>query len=287
MNTETVETGVTQLIHAAREGDRAYMGQLAELAEARLLPYIYRLTLNHDVAQELCQQTLVKMVESLERLDRVDRFWCWLYRHAMGEVQHYFRDRTRRQRVALDAQHEDRLAQYVARRSEDGLDQAARLELSDIIFDAITELRLVYRNVIILRCYEDLSYAEIGEHMACKELRARVLFYRAKHALKQRLAKRGYRKEVLLTALSLFGLVTLPGAGVITPFAVKATSLQVGLMGSLMGAMGTKIGLMLSAAFCVALTSMTLDSLLLGVGLVGLAGLAIVVALYIDSLSSR
>ena len=287
MNTETVDTGVTQLIHAAREGDRVCMGQLAELAEARLLPYIYRLTLNHDLAQELCQQTLVKMVESLGQLERVDRFWCWLYRHAMGQVQHYFRDRTRRHRVAMDAQSEERLAQYGTRRPEDGLDQAARLELSDIIIDAIMELRLVYRNVIILRCYEDLSYAEIGEHMACKELRARVLFYRAKRALKRQLAERGYRKEALLTALGLFGLVTLPGPGVTTTCAVKAASLQVGLMGSLMGAMGTKIGLMLSATFCVALTSFTLDSLLLGVGVLGLAGLAIVVALYIDSLSSR
>ena len=139
----------------------------------------------------------------------------------------------------MDAQHEDRLTHYVAR-PEEGLDQAARLELSDIIFDAITELRLVYRNVIILRCYDGLSYAEIGEHMACKELRARVLFYRAKRALKQRLAERGYRKEALLTALGLFGLATLPGPGVTTTCAVKAASLHVGLTGSLIGALGTR-----------------------------------------------
>ena len=87
--------------------------------------------------------------------------------------------------------------------------------------------------------------------------------------------------------MGLFGLVTLPGAGVTTTCAVKAASLQVGLMGSLMGAMGTKIGLRVSANFCVALTSFTLDSLLKRVGLVGLAGLVIGVGLYIDSLSSQ
>ncbi len=51
------------------------MGQLAELAEPRLLTYIFRLTLNRDISEELCQKTLVKMVQSLRSLEHIDRFW--------------------------------------------------------------------------------------------------------------------------------------------------------------------------------------------------------------------
>ena len=69
--------GLAAIITKARQGDRTSMGQLAEVAEPRLLTYIFRLTLNKDLSEELCQKTLVKMVQSLKTLKNIDRFWNW------------------------------------------------------------------------------------------------------------------------------------------------------------------------------------------------------------------
>ena len=164
------------IIKKAQQGDRTSMGQLVEAAEPRLLTYIFRLTLSQDLSEELCQKTLVKMVQSLETLKNVDKFWYWLLRHAMGEVQHYYRDQKRRREVEFEALNREYFKQYVARNHHDGLDESARIELSEIIYDAVAQLKFTYRIILILRCYEQLSFAEIAQLMNCKDFGARVLF---------------------------------------------------------------------------------------------------------------
>src|SRR4030043_142590 len=102
------------LICQAKLGDRGAMDCLAETARQRLYAYIYRLTLNHDLAQDLLQETLLKMVESIRDLEHPEGFWCWLFRTALGNVQHYYRDQVRGQQIALSSLSRKRLSDYLA-----------------------------------------------------------------------------------------------------------------------------------------------------------------------------
>jgi len=101
MNSSDHVNDWARLIEGARQGDSACLSQLAERVEHRLLGYLYRLTLNYDLSQELTQQTLLKMIRSIDTLEHVDRFWGWLFRSAMGELQHHFRDTQRRQKAEM------------------------------------------------------------------------------------------------------------------------------------------------------------------------------------------
>ena len=175
----------------------------------------------------------------------------------MGEVQHYYRDRKRRHEAEMEVLNQEYFKQYVSRNHHDGLDQAARIELSDIIYDAIAQLRLAYRNVLVLRCYEELSFAEIGQFMDCKELRARVLFFRAKHALRQHLSRSGFAKETLLTGLGLFGILTHSTKATVTAGSVEAASLDVGVTATLAGSLGTRFGVAVVTAASAILAGVT------------------------------
>jgi RNA polymerase sigma-70 factor (ECF subfamily) len=272
-----VAEGLAEMITKAQQGDRTSMGQLAELAEARLLTYLFRLTLSPDLSEELCQKTLVKMVQSLKELEHIDRFWNWLLRHAMGEVQHYYRDRKRRHEAEMEVLNREHFKQYVSRNHHDGLDQAARIELSGIICDAVAQLRLAYRNVLVLRCYEELSFAEIARFMDCKELRARVLFFRARHALRRRLSRSGFGKETLLTGLGLFGVLTLSTKVTSTACSVKTASLNIGVAATLAGSLGTRTGVAIVTTTSAILAGTTLQHVIgtIIVVAVVLAGLAI------------
>ena len=282
------QDGLARLVTWARAGDHESLSRLAELAQPRLLAYIYRLTLDYDLAQEICQETLVKMVESLEGLENVDRFWPWLFRSAMGNVQHYFRDQKRRHMAQLAAVAADRFEDYVCKDHNDGLTRAARVELSEIVVDAMTQMRWVYRNILVLRCYDQLSSAEIAEVMGCKELRARVLFFRAKQALKRHLSKRGFGKEVLLTALGLFGFLTIPPKGATGTAAslVASTLLEVGPLAAAVGALGTKAGMMISSSVAALLVGVTMGQVGVVLAVVGVGLVCFVVGLYIEALSS-
>ena len=268
----------TAIITKARQGDRTSMGQLAEAAEPRLLAYIFRLTLSQDLSEELCQKTLVKMVQSLEMLKNVDKFWYWLLRHAMGEVQHYYRDQKRRHQVEIEALNRECFKQYIARNHHDGLDRSARIELSEIMYDAIAHLKFTYRSVLVLRCYEDLSFAEIAQFMNCKEFGARVLFYRAKHALRQHLSRHGFGKEMLLTGLGLFGILTLPTKATSTACSVNTASLNVGVVAVLVGSLGTRLGIAIITSVSAILAAITFQHLIMSIVIILMIFLGLIIA---------
>jgi RNA polymerase sigma-70 factor (ECF subfamily) len=254
------KAGYAELIRQAQLGDRQSMNELAQLVQGRLFAYIYRLTLNYDLAQDLSQETLLRMVESLKDLKQVEQFWLWLYRTAMGKVQHYFRDKKQQKMIHIAALDKERLAEYTSQSHNDGLNSVMCRELSETIFQAMARLKFAYRNVLILRCFEQLSYAEIAGLMDCKELRARVLFFRAKHSLKQQLARRGFSKTLLLIALGFFGVITTPTKGVSAAGAVSAASLDVGFLATLVGAAGTRLGISIMTAITALALTLSLES---------------------------
>jgi RNA polymerase sigma factor (sigma-70 family) len=277
---KTENVSIAGLIEQARRGDQDSMGHLAEVAEARLLPYLYRLTLNYDLTQELCQQTLAKMVQSLHELEHIERFWAWLYRSAMGEVQHHYRDARRQRMVEIAALNKARFCQYVEQDHTDGLSHVQRTELAQIVVQAMSQLHLTYRNVLVLRCYENLSYAEIANHIGCKDLHAKVLFFRAKKLLKKHLARQGFGKETLLTALGLFGLMTVPAKSS-AAWAVKATSLNAGFLAAFTATVASRLGVLCFTAIA-AVAAIIQENPGMAVGIVLLSFVAIVTAACVE-----
>jgi RNA polymerase sigma-70 factor (ECF subfamily) len=223
--------------------------------------YVYRVTLDHDLTEDLSQEVLLQMVKSLEKLSKTEHFWPWLYRIAQSKIQQHFKAKHRRASVSDSAFYQD----FVARRGNppqaDGLREAIQDELSAKVLAAMRQIKQQYRAVLALRCFEQLSYADIGIAMQCSEVTARVLFFRAKQALKRQLGRQGLSKSLLLMSLGLFGRLTAPaeaGSSVVT---VSASATQVGLTAAALATAGSRLGL---AALAVA-----------AVALIGVAGLAL------------
>ena len=242
-----------QLIQQAQRGDKASMDALTHRVRPNLLAYIYRLTLDYDLTQDMLQETLLEMVKSLWRLRKIDRFWFWLCRTALGKVQHHYRSEERKRKIKMSVIENWRLSEHDQVDQNDGLTNLQRKELSDVVFKAIKKLKFKYRNVLTLRCYEQMQYTEIADMLGCTELQARVLFFRAKHSLKKQLFKSGFSRGLLLTALGLFGLLTTPAEAAAT-CTVTAASVKVGFVPALIGAATTKLG-MFTAATITALTA--------------------------------
>ena len=216
---------VAILVKQAQRGDSAAMLLLSEQAAEKLLPYIQGLTLNYDLSQDILQETLLELVKSLDKIKNPESFWCWIFRQAHGKVQHHFRDRTRQKSIVL------RVASGILSKATDesltGLNYAMRKELSEIVLKAMDKLKIEYRNVLILRCFENLSYAEIAQVLDCKKICARVLFLRAKRSLQRHLGRGGFGKEYLLAGLVIFRILTKPSEAASAATLVSASVLQV------------------------------------------------------------
>jgi RNA polymerase sigma factor (sigma-70 family) len=244
-----------ELFGKAQLGDGESMSRLARLVEERLFAYILRLTLNNDLAQDLSQETLLTMVKSLKRLkfEHEEQFLSWLFQTAWGKVHSHFRNQQQeksRQMSAVDR--EQFLSKCTSGNHRDGLQALMRKELSATIFEAMAKLRDGHRNVLVLRCFEQMPYSEIASIMNCSELTAQVLFFRAKRSLKRQLSRQGFDKGSLLIALGLFARLTRPAKASFATTTVTATSTKVGLTATVIGAVGTKLGILVATAITAA-----------------------------------
>jgi RNA polymerase sigma-70 factor (ECF subfamily) len=266
------------LIHEAKLGNKESMNRLAELAGERLYAYIYRLTLDQTVTQDILQETILFMIQSLNELEHVDHFWGWLFRTAMGKVQHYYRDLQRRKTIELSEEEQQYIHNRVSTDFNDGLTELLRKELSDAVFMAMKRLKLKYRNILILRCFENMDYAQIGAVMNCSELRSRVMFFRAKTSLRRQLAMQGFGKYYFLIALALFGIVTT-SAKAASSVTITASSLEVGFTASLLALVSSKIGITVTAALMAIALAVPAESLIYIIPAVCVAGVLFIIGL--------
>lgn len=247
------------LIYEAQLGNKGGIDRLTELAKERLFPYIYRLTLDYNLAQDILQETILFMLQSLNRLEQVEYFWHWIFRTALGKVQHHYREMKRTKAIELSEAERLRIHHGVSGNLNDGLSEMMRKELSDAVFTAMKRLSVKYRNIIILRCYENLEYSEIAIMMNISELYSRVMFFRAKNSLRRKLAIKGFSKSYLLVSLALFGVLTT-SAKASTSCTVTASSLEAGFVASIAATISSKIGIATTAGLAALFFALPLET---------------------------
>ncbi len=263
-----------ELIRRAQRGNKESIEQLSEQVREHLFGYIYRLTLDYDLAQDLLQDTIIYMIQSLDRLEYPEKFWKWIFRTALGKVQHYNR-KLKWRRKAESSEYEQMRTHYQSSANcNDGLTELLRKELSDAVFKAMKRLKFNYRNILVLRCFENLEYSEIAEMLDVSELQSRVLFYRAKSSLRKQLASDGIGSRYFLLVLALFGLAT-SSAKAISTTTISASYLQVGLPATLLGSTSLKVGLAVTAEMVAIALALPVQMFLYVLGIACLSGLFI------------
>jgi RNA polymerase sigma-70 factor (ECF subfamily) len=220
-----------ELIRRAQCGDRQCLGQLAKQARSRLYTYVYRLTQEDDLAQEIVQESLLEMCKVIGKLKKADRFWPWLYGIAVNKLRRHYRTEQTQRKVAISSM---KMKNDLKER-QDGLENLVSEELKNIVSAAMKKLRTRHKAVLVMRCYDEMPYSDIAESMGCSEFSTRMLFLRAKKSLQRELSRNGFGKGSLLAALVLFGKMTAPSEAAAAQISVTAAATKVGLMAGIAG----------------------------------------------------
>jgi len=251
----------TELVKLAQQGHGNSVDLLAREAQGRLCAYVYRVTLDSELTEDLSQEVLLQMVKSLDGLNKAESFWPWMYRIAQSKIQQYYKTRWKTALVSDPAFFQDFLTYRGDYHKDEGLCQLVNKDLSKKVMAAMKQIRQQYRAVLSLRCFEDLSYSDIAVTMQCSEVKARVLFFRAKQALKKELSHQGLSKSLLLMSLGLFGRLTAPAEGGASVVTVTATTTQVGLTAAAIATASSRLGIATLAAIAVVLAGVGVMSL--------------------------
>ncbi|GIW78010.1 MAG: RNA polymerase sigma factor [Phycisphaerae bacterium] len=152
------------LLGRLREGD-AKAGEILVLRyHEPLMRYLYRVSGQWALAEELHQQTWLSILEHLEKFDPSSSsggFKAWLFRIATNKANDMWRSRSR-QKNALDG----------FKQTQDDYTPSAgsRLEASEQeckLRESIARLPDAQRQVLLLRYYSGLKFTEIAELLGC------------------------------------------------------------------------------------------------------------------------
>jgi RNA polymerase sigma-70 factor (ECF subfamily) len=218
-----------ELVRNAQLGDKECRSRLAEAARVHLREYVLRLTLREDLTQDIIQESVLEMFKVFDKLKSTEKFWSWLDGIAFNKIRHHYGRQWRHKTISLS----DIDRQLAIGDSQSALAEMINRELKQIVLISMRELSPRHRAVLTMRCYKDMSYAEIARLMGCTELGAQSLFYRAKKALAKKLSHHGLGKGYLLAALVLFGKLTASTEAAAANVSVTAATLKVGAVASL------------------------------------------------------
>lgn len=164
-----------------RGGDSTAFGRLVEHYAPRIYSHLYRIVGSREEAEDLAQETFLRVFRYLDRYDTSRPFKTWLYTIATNTAFNALRSRRRRgQPVALD----DGLSVAGPASQEPGR-KVERNERLDIVARAVG--RLPPRSAALVQLYyrEDLSMREAAEVVGMTEGAAKVALLRARRTLRQ------------------------------------------------------------------------------------------------------
>jgi RNA polymerase sigma-70 factor (ECF subfamily) len=139
------------LMAAVASGDEAALAALIDRYATSVHAYLFRHSGNREDADDLLQETWVRVARSARSFDTARRFRSWIDGIATHLARDLFRRRITRERALRD----------LATRSPaaSGADPVDRRELRE----RIAELPENMRSVLLLRYYEGMSEAEMAE----------------------------------------------------------------------------------------------------------------------------
>jgi len=179
----TAETETAKIARGLRERDSELLADLVERYQHRLVRYLLYLTGRREYAEDLAQETWVRVLQRGSQYNGRQRFDPWLFAIARNLAIDYLRKKRKVVQTASLPDDRDAMLQLsssgpspfeAAARSEDAMSLAGRLQI----------LSPLYREALLLRFQEDLSIVEIAQVLGAPVTTVTSRIYRGLAALR-------------------------------------------------------------------------------------------------------
>jgi RNA polymerase sigma factor (sigma-70 family) len=176
--TTTTPDDDTELMRRVQSGDELAFGTLMSRWERPVKSVIARLILNAREAEDLAQETFVRVWQQRERFNPIAAFRPWIFAIAVNLARNRLRWWRSRPEIALDEWTEP------AGETTAGGDAMIRAERAAAVRDAIAALPPEMREALILSEYEHLSHAEIAAAVGATTKAVETRLARARERLR-------------------------------------------------------------------------------------------------------
>lgn len=179
----TMETEEAQIAQGLRRRDPELLDTLIEQYQHRLLRYLLHLTGNRVLAEDLFQDTWLRVLEKGHQYDGRSKFASWLFSIAHNVAIDHLR---KRQPASLDAMNEQEDGPVIdpPAGGPTAFDLIAQQETAEQIETAMERVPVVYREVLVLRFQEHMKLEEIAQLIHIPVATVKTRLYRGVMALR-------------------------------------------------------------------------------------------------------
>jgi len=188
------------LIGRCRRGDERSFDILFDRYKARIYTFIVRFVKDHKAAEDVFQETFIRVFRKARHFRHQAKFSTWLYTIAANLCRDELKKRKRRQIVSLDAplgdgRGEGRVVPAAVLNIADEAAvgprvEAEKRELTGVLVEALEELPENARVVIELHMMHGLRYREVAEILRCPVGTVQSRMYNAVQLLKKKVKAR-------------------------------------------------------------------------------------------------
>ena len=160
-----------RLMLKVRDGDAAAFEELVVRYQGRLLTVLEHLVGNREQAEDLAQETFLRVFKARERYEPGAKFCTWLFTIANNAASNALRSRSRRKEVGVPERANTDTSSF-------GLDQMAKAasslmpariidkaEAAEVVRQALETLGERQKMALLLSKFEGMSYQDIAEAM--------------------------------------------------------------------------------------------------------------------------
>lgn len=172
-----------ELVERARGGDESAFREILDNYTPRIFALVSGMISDRSEVEDVVQEVFFKVYRKMEGFAWKSAFYTWVYRIALNTATDHLKKRRNKSAASLEE-----LTGFDV--PDAGPTPAAGLssdELRQALAVAIGELPEKYRNIIVLREYEDLAYDEIADVLDCSKGTVESRLFRARARLKEKM----------------------------------------------------------------------------------------------------
>jgi RNA polymerase sigma-70 factor, ECF subfamily len=176
------ELSSEQLVQKCREGCSDSFEHLVGLHADRIYNFICQMVGNRTDAEDLTQDTFVKVYQNLARYNPDYAFTTWLFAIARNTIANYYRRRI----------HHEPLPEEIGVDDRHPAEAMEQQDLRNSLWDLARKLKTNQYEALWLRYGEDFSIAEVARIMRTNSIYVKVLLHRARSQLAKAMNRAGY-----------------------------------------------------------------------------------------------
>lgn len=172
------------------QGSEAGFRTLVHRYRARIMNLVCRFIGDRDRAEEITQEVFLRVFRNRERYRKSGKFSTWIFTIAVNLTKNEIRSRVRhRGTFSIDAMTDEDGNQTIVFPDGGPLpdENAGRSEIRQRVAEALLTIPPRYREAVLLRDVEGLSYEEVGQILRIPGGTVRSRINRARLMLRERL----------------------------------------------------------------------------------------------------